>query len=199
MARSVEDYRDMMLALLPQGDAWPREPNSEWGKLFHGFADECGRIDVRHDQLLLEMNPATCVELLPEWEEDFGLPGGCMIGVGQTFTQRRNALVAKYKLIGNQSKQFFIDVAAGLGYTITITEYSAANPGPYTHTPTGLPISGDDWNYVWRINAPEITVQSRLSGSPIGEPYSTVGNKLLECTLYDLAHDHRVLFFNYGG
>lgn len=196
MARSVTEYRDMMLALLPKGSAWPREPDSEWGKLFTGIAEEFARIDARNEQLLREMNPRSALETLEEWERDYALPGGC-ITQEQTLVERRNALVEKYQRIGIQSRSFFIEAAAQLGYTITITEYDANNPGPQSNY-NGIPLSGDDWNFVWQINAPLTTEQPRIYGSPYPAPYSAFGNELLECTMRALVHDHRVLFFSYS-
>lgn len=196
MARSVEKFRDLLLALLPQGPAWPRDPRSVWGGLLYATAEEFARIDERNEALLRELDPRGAVELLPEWERDYALPGPC-IHSAQSLVDRRNALVAKYRQIGEQSRQYFIDVAAGLGYAITITEYNAANPGPQTSY-NGIPLSGDAWNFVWQINAPATAVQARLYGSRYGEPYRAFNVEILECTLRALAHDHRVLFFSYS-
>jgi uncharacterized protein YmfQ (DUF2313 family) len=195
MALTAENFRDMMLALLPPGQAWSREPDGGFGLLFKAIGNEFSRIDSSNEQLLLEMSPQTTVALLPEWERDYDLPGACITGA-QTFTERRRALVTKYQLIGNQSRQFFIDTAASLGYTITIDEYDEDHPGTQTEY-MGIPLTGDAWNYVWQINSPETTIQPRSYGSSYNEPYTAFGNQLLECTLRAIAHDHRALFFAY--
>jgi uncharacterized protein YmfQ (DUF2313 family) len=123
------------------------------------------------------------------------LPGPC-ITIAQSLADRRKALLAKYRWVGEQSRQFFIDVAADLGYAITITEYNAANPGPQTEY-NGIPLVGDAWNFVWQINAAIQNQSIRVYGSQYPGPYQTFGNELLECTLRSLAHTHRVLFFSY--
>jgi uncharacterized protein YmfQ (DUF2313 family) len=195
VAMSAAQYRDMMLSLLPQGAAWPRDPNSNWGKLFYGFGEEFARVDASNDALIAEMDVRTALELLPDYETDYGLPGQCIHEV-QTLLDRRNALVTKYRLIGRQDRQFFIDVAADLGYAITITEYDEAHPGPQPDY-NGIPLSGDAWNYVWQINAALVNLQLRTFPSSFAGPFGSFGNELLECTLRGLAHDHRALFFSY--
>ncbi len=196
MARVAAEFRDMMLAMLPRGAAWPREPESSWGRLLHACADEFARIDARNEQLLAEMDTRTVSELLPEWEIDYALPGPC-ITEPQSFTQRRAALISKFRHVGRQDREFFIEVAAALGYTITITEYNEANPGPHTDY-AGLPLTGDAWNYVWQINAQDTSSDAREYGSGYPGPYVGFGIELLECTMRSLAHTHRVLFFAYS-
>jgi uncharacterized protein YmfQ (DUF2313 family) len=195
MARSLEQYVEIMLSMLPHGDAWPRDPNSETGQRFAAIAAEFVLIDQRNDQLLREMMPSTTVELLPDWETDHGLPDPCIV-TAQTFTERRNALINKYRFIGAQDQQFFIDVAIDLGYTITISEYSESIPGPQSEY-EGISLAGDAWNYVWQINAEDNNIVRKQVGTPTGEPLSTWGNEGLECALRSLAHDHRILFFTY--
>lgn len=186
----------MMLAMLPRGSAWPTDPNSKWGKLLYGIAEEFARIDARNEQLLREMDTRSVGELLPEWENDFGLPGSC-ITESQTLSQRRNALITKFRYHGRQDTQFFIDVAAELGYTITITEYDEAHPGPQPDY-NGIPLTGDAWNFVWQVNAANTNAQQMQYGDEFPAPFVTFGNELLECALRSLAHTHRVLFFAYS-
>jgi uncharacterized protein YmfQ (DUF2313 family) len=195
MARTVEQFRDVMLALMPRGFAWPTEPNSNWGQLFMALAEEFTRIDIRNESLLAEFYPRTTLELLEDWEKNYGLPGQCIHEV-QTLNERHRALLTKYRLVGRQDKQFFIDVAADLGYVITITEYDVNHPGPQTEY-NGFPLTGSAWNYVWQINAQLETLQLRTYPSSYSGPYGAFSIELLECTLRGLAHDHRALFFAY--
>ena len=195
MARSVEQFRNAMLALMPQGAAWTKAPDSTWGKLFEAFATEFSRIDARNELLLSEMDVRGALELIPEWEDDYNLPGPCIHEV-QTLSERRSALLAKYRQLGEQSRAFFVTVAADLGYEITITEYNEENPGPQTEY-EGIPIDGDAWNYVWQIDAALGTLRPRTFMAEFPGRFMEFGNELLECTLRSLAHDHRVLFFSY--
>ena len=70
----------------------------------------------------MESDPRSTVELLPDWERNWGLPDPCY-EEPQSIAERQLALVMRMTMEGGQSRQFFIDVAAMIGYTITITEY----------------------------------------------------------------------------
>ena len=139
------------------------------------------------------MSTHTTAQMLDEYELDYGLPD-CVLDA-QTTLQRLNALMIKDDLVGGQDRQFFIDLAAQLGYAITIAEFNEANPGPPTAF-QGVPLAGQDWNFVWQITA-DTNITPRGYGSQYNERYSNTNSELLECTLRAYAHDHRVLLFNF--
>jgi uncharacterized protein YmfQ (DUF2313 family) len=122
--RSGSDYADAFLSMLPQGQAWPRHaPDSAMVKGITGLCDYWGFVDGRAADLLeTESDPRTTVELLPDWERNWGLPDPCYTAP-QTIGQRQLALVMRTTMQGAQSRAFFIEVAAMIGYDITITEY----------------------------------------------------------------------------
>ncbi|MEH2565342.1 YmfQ family protein [Bradyrhizobium sp. AZCC 2289] len=122
--RSGSDYADAFLSLLPQGQAWPRHaPDSTMARGIDGLCDYWGFVDGRAADLLeTESDPRTTVELLHDWERNWGLPDPCYTAQ-QTIGQRQLALVMRMTMRGAQSREFFIEVAAMLGYSITITEY----------------------------------------------------------------------------
>jgi uncharacterized protein YmfQ (DUF2313 family) len=122
--RSGSDYTDSFLSMLPQGQAWPRHaPDSVLVQGITGLCDYWGFVDGRAADLLeIESDPRTTVELLPDWERNWGLPDPCY-AEPQTIGQRQLALVMRMTMQGAQSREFFIAVAAQIGYSITITEY----------------------------------------------------------------------------
>jgi len=193
MAVSAADITAMMIALLPHGDAWPCTTESNFGQLMQPYADEFARISSMHDVVFNEMSTHTTAQMLDEYELDYGLPD-CVLDA-QTTLQRLNALMIKDDLVGGQDRQFFIDLAAQLGYAITIAEFNEANPGPPTAF-QGVPLAGQDWNFVWQITA-DTNITPRGYGSQYNERYSNTNSELLECTLRAYAHDHRVLLFNF--
>ena len=156
--RSGDDYGQSFLLLLPTGQAWPRHPLSTLVLTCLGLSDYWGFVDGRAADLLeTESDPRATLELLPDWERNWGLPDPC-VTVPQTIEARRIALVLKMTMQGGQSRQFFIDVAAALGYTITITEYL-----PYI---CGISRVGDTrWaadnpedptRFMWQLGPPEL-------------------------------------------
>jgi uncharacterized protein YmfQ (DUF2313 family) len=89
----------------------------------HGLSCIWEYVDGRAADLLeIESDPRSTVELLPDWERNWGLPDPC-IQSPQTVSQRQFALVQRMTIQGGQSRQFFIDIAKQIGYDITITEY----------------------------------------------------------------------------
>ncbi|WVR18345.1 hypothetical protein y223_00065 [Bordetella phage PY223] len=192
-----QQYAEQQLdALLPQGLAWPRESDARMRALTRALAEEFARVDARGDDLLREVLPSTTVEMLSDWERAAGLPDPC-VPSGQTLQERRNALLSRLAGTGGQSRAFFIELAAYLGFTITITEFRPFRAG-ISHA--GDALYNDDWRHAWRINAPETTIiEFRAGLSAAGEPLRKWGNELLECVLNRIKPAHTVLLFGYGG
>ena len=158
--RSGDDYVDALAALLPTGPAWPREPETALMALMGGLAQIWGDpVDARAADLLeRESDPRSTIELLPDWERNWGLPDPCYTGP-LTIHDRQVALVARMTMLGAQSRQFFIDVAAFLGYTITITEYAPFMAGVSNCGDTRTPPLDPDprvGDYRWYIGPPEM-------------------------------------------
>jgi uncharacterized protein YmfQ (DUF2313 family) len=121
--RTGDDYKQAFLALLPQGQAWPRHPESLLYKVVAGLCKYWGFVDSRAADLLeRESDPRQTIELLPDWERNWGLPDPCYTAP-QAIDERQLALIMRMTMVGEQSREFFINVAAKIGYTITITEY----------------------------------------------------------------------------
>jgi len=122
--RSGDDYAYAFMNLLPQGQAWPKEPGSTLERSVNGLSQYWGTVDARAADLLeRESDPRTTIELLPDWERAWGLPDPCM-KTPQTISERQRALVQRITLLGAQSRAWFIDVATWSGQHITIDEFS---------------------------------------------------------------------------
>jgi uncharacterized protein YmfQ (DUF2313 family) len=159
VTRTGEDYADALQSLLPQGQAWPRFWDSVLMKTVRGLTGIWGNFELAASLLLeQESDPRLTILMLSDWERNWGLPDPCYTGP-LTIRDRQIALVARMTLMGNQSRQFFIDLAAMLGYTITITEYAPFMVGVSqvgdTRTPPldPNPLVGD---YRWYIGPPEL-------------------------------------------
>ena len=105
--RTGDDYAQSLLALLPQGPAWSRDISSTLVKVCTGLAGIFGFVDSRAADLLeRESDPRKTMELLPDWERNWGLPEECFPG-GSTVEERRATLMLKMTLLGGQSREFF--------------------------------------------------------------------------------------------
>jgi len=121
--RGQDDYFVALEQLLPYGIAWPRDPTTVLMSIVYGFAGILGYVDGRAADLLeRESDPRITVELLPDWERNWGLPDPCY-GEPITIADRQKALVQRMTILGAQSREFFIETAAFLGYTVTISEF----------------------------------------------------------------------------
>lgn len=187
-----DEYGDALAGLLPTGAAWPRDPQSALLRLVRSLAVELERMDQRAAQLLAETDPASTSELLPDWERVVGLPDPC-VTTGQTVAERRQALEGRLTSVGGQSRRFFIELAARLGYSITIDEFASAAAA----TAAGIPYAGDGWAHTWRVNVPTTVAVTpfRVGAGSVGEPLRVWSNEVLECQFnrYKPAHT-RVLF-----
>lgn len=190
----AEHYLSQLQALLPEGAAWSREPDATLTSVLTALAEEFARLDGNAVSLLDEADPRTTLDLLPEWERAFGLPDECADQV-DTLAERREALTEKVTRIGNQSRQYYIDIASRLGYEVTITEFR----GHTVLNAVNDPLYSIDWIFTWRVNAPEETVRNFTVVSGVNEPLADWGNEILECAIERVKPAHTNVLFAYGG
>ncbi|MBQ0533479.1 phage tail protein [Providencia rettgeri] len=192
---SVDDYTQALVSLAPQGRAWNLKPNTVMNYVLRGLAQTYHRSDVDAIKLLEEAFPKTVNSMLPEWEKTLGLPDGCSLHETSNLAKRQNAVVSKLISTNGQSKFFFIRYAEMMGYIVTITEFRTARCGLSF---CGDPINGEDWPFVWRVNAGESTVRYALSGtSQSGDPLRSWGDRYIECKLKTLTPSHTILHVSY--
>jgi uncharacterized protein YmfQ (DUF2313 family) len=188
------DWFHLLQSLLPRGDLWPRTRNANLTLLLQALAEEFARLDARAVDMLREADPRTTSELLEDFERVTGLPDPCVPDV-QSIDARRLRLVQKLTGRGGQSRQFFIDLAAALGFEITISEFRQFR----ANSTCVDACNGPDWLFVWRVNAPAVRIDHMAATSACNEPLRSWGNELLECVLTRLKPAHTYLLFGYGG
>jgi uncharacterized protein YmfQ (DUF2313 family) len=156
--RSGDDYTQAFLSLLPQGQAWPRDPGSTLARGCDGLMQYWGFVDSRAGDLLeTESDARATFELLPDWERAWGLPDPCLTHPPTALNERRVALVTKMTMLGGQSRPFFVSVAKAFGYDIHITEYAPYMTGVSRCGDTRGSFNPDDpERYRWTLGAPEI-------------------------------------------
>lgn len=188
-----EQYLSMLQALLPTGMAWPRDPDAVLTNLMRAWADEFAREGLRVEDLLNESIPVNVRELLTDWERVLALPDSCTAAVDLSINQRRAAARSKITSIGGQSRQYFIDLAASLGFPgATIDEF---RPMTCNDTCNDALNSADD-RYVWRINLPSSGgIFIANCNSDCNSALASWGNALVECAIGKLkAADTDVIF-----
>lgn len=193
---TAADYLEQLKTLLPPGQAFPREAGTTLHSLLDGMSLELARVDGRGEALPAEANPSSTNEMLSDWERVVGLPDKCSGALEETLQGRRAALLAKLSSTGGQSKAYFIELAAALGYTVTIEEFRPFRAGI---SRAGDALTNGPWAFTWRIRAPANTIISFRAGmSAAGERLRAWGNDTLECKINQLKPAHTLALFAYG-
>ena len=123
-----------------------------------------GDFEQRASLLLeVESDPRITIELLPDWERNWGLPDPCFPSA-TTIAERQRMLVLHMTWVGGQSRQYFIDLMAWLGYTVQIEEFAPfmagvsqvgdTRPKPNSHY--RWYIGPEEQRFVWTVNIGEI-------------------------------------------
>lgn len=94
------------------------------------------------DQLLVESDPRTALQLIPAWERLLDN------SIYNDTVTRRAGLQAKLNEVGGQDAAYFIDLAATLGFVVTITEFQPTN----IMADVQMPMFTPDWYFVWQVN-----------------------------------------------
>lgn len=192
---STADYAEALKRLLPRGRVWPQDQASTMSRVLLALAPTYKRNSDRAAALLQDAFPGQSVELLTEWEATLGLPDPCT-GPLATLQQRQLAVLAKWTATGGQSVDYFIEVAAALGWTITVTEFSPAY-ADFFHAED--PLWDEAGAFTWQINAPLVTTAwFSADVSAAEEPLASWGNAPLECQLTAIKPAHTNLIFAYS-
>jgi len=198
MTRTGADYLRLLQSLLPLGKLWNKDSSSVLTQFLYGEAEEFARVDARSNQLIIEKDTRTTTELLTDHEIDFGIPDDCF-NLDTTNRLRRNAIHTKLLKTGRQDKQYFIDIAASLGYTITITEYT-----PFL---CGLGLAGDECGgykvlFYWKVSIQWPDVEAGPCAKAFSIAFDSMYSADIEtlyCIIRGLKPAHSTVIFDFIG
>ncbi len=188
------DFLAALLALLPQGAAWPREPDAVATRYLSALASRAAVLHARIGVLSeLESFPSSTSELLLDWEHAFGLPDEC--GVAADFVEaRRGAITAKLTDQASPTVARFIAMAARYGATVTVYEHQA-----YTcEMDCELPVNDETWRFAWTINGPGDVISEATCEDNCEVPLRAWQTGAYECAIRRDAPAHTVPIFTYG-
>jgi uncharacterized protein YmfQ (DUF2313 family) len=195
MGLSAEDYLEMSQNLLPSGPAWPREQDAFVTRLLDAWAQEFARIEARVDALIEEADLRTAIELLADWERNYGLPDECY-PESATIAERRGRLLQKVAFQGGQSRQFFIDFIGALGYQgAEVAEFRPFR----ANGKCNAALNQGGWRYAWRVSVPATSTEVRFKAtSGANEPLTRFGDPGLACIFAKYKPTHTILYIGYG-
>ncbi len=200
-ARDDIAYREQLGALMPRGRAWPRHEDSTLMRLLHAEADELARIDGRASDLFEEVDVRTTLELLGDWERVAGLPDACT-PAPDSIAERQAALLARITGIGGQTPAYFVELAASIGYAVTIDEFRPFRAGMLA----GSRCYDEAWAHVWRVNVLPAAIDTglgvtvryfRAGQSRAGERLVGYGSLDLECLINRAKPAQTIVLFAY--
>ena len=192
----VEEYHSQILKLLPKGVLWDSLPLFKL--LFKPLAQGLKYIDERMDKLLLESRPLSAVETLEDWENDYGLPDPCT-GQLPTIYQRQIALWQKIIDDGGQRDVDYMEIAARMGYSITIEELQELPPN--APQPQFGSLTGRWREFVVHINSARNETyfrQEATTESTTEDRIDASSHFNLECVIRRLKPAHTKVYFNYN-
>lgn len=195
MGVSAAECLALLQALLPSGAAWPREAGATLTRLLAAWADELVREHGRAEGLLQESDPRSALELLADWERVAGLPDACSDDA-PTIQQRRAAVTGRVVGTGDQSRAYYLALAAGFGYPdAELVEFFPFRAG---FSAAGEAVANlDEWRHVWQLNGPGVSPWRFAAGAgAAGDPLRTPGNALLYCEFLRRKPAHTTLLFD---
>jgi uncharacterized protein YmfQ (DUF2313 family) len=119
-AQSTGAWLDVLQQLMPRGAAWNTTVDSHQAQLLRALAKALANTDALCDTIRLEMLPSQTHLLLEDYETYLGLPD--CTSQGQTFIERRNAVVTKDHIRGGLATWQIEALATDLGFTIRVEE-----------------------------------------------------------------------------
>lgn len=182
---------DLFRSLLP---AYSYDPNGEFlSAELQAEANLMDAVRASAVRVLGSVTPFYSSMTLMDWERVYDV----VPREGATQQERRQNVLAKMAATGGLSIPYFTDLAASMGYTITITEPRAFQAG-VNRAGDRLFVEGMRW--VWQVNVLGDGVPKyrfRAGASAAGEPLLTFGISNLESTFKDLKPAFTDCYFTY--
>lgn len=142
-ARSQDDYRSALLAMLPRGFAWYKGRDGNWWKLFSAFGKAFAASYSTFRELVSEMSPVKTTSF-ERWESEMGLPKK-----GLQFSTDSARLSEIYRIArrpGGCTVPYFKGIVALFGADCRIYEYWK-DPDEFD----GVDFGTDDPNFYWKV------------------------------------------------
>jgi len=119
MAHTAEQYRDAATAMLPYGPAWNRAAGSRMWQFWYAVGACMSVLESDLSKIALETRMRFTTELLPEWEQDYGIVPDPTLSV----EERRARLLRLASKKTFPSISGLEELAANVGYTIRVVRH----------------------------------------------------------------------------
>lgn len=189
------NYQGPLTSLMPRGVAFNPD-RGDIQEILKRTAYYLNETDRRLRIVWAESNPYQALQLLPEWEESFGLPNECYVAGTQTLDERKQAVINKWEDLGGDRVERYINIAKNLGYkdaSVTRFRYHTCELN------CEQPINEKEWRFVWLLNTKESTkIKEATCQSGVDDPLRVWGDTILECVIAKESASHVIVLFGYG-
>lgn len=197
-ARSADAILGELMALLPTGWAWSRDPATALAGLLSAPAKEFARFEAAAEAMLPQVDPRYAAELLADYERVLG-PDPCgrdLVEAAGGLDDRRRYAHQRWTAIGYQTPAYFEAVAAALGVPATVTETDVAVCGVLE---CGMELGPEEERLIWRVSLPETRViEAECGALECGGYLGELVPSLVECVIRRLAPAHTTPIFSYA-
>jgi uncharacterized protein YmfQ (DUF2313 family) len=171
MSRSQATVLIELLAIGPQGDGMPvnGQPGVLWPLWLGPQAAEISRFEGYAEEMLIEIDPGTSNYLLPDYIRLLGPDPYGRDTVPLTTAQQQALALQRYTARGGASIDYFVDAAAQIGLTITITETTVGECGAMV---CGDPLSINPQQFYWLVTMPAVS-EGTFAGNAVQTQIST--------------------------
>jgi uncharacterized protein YmfQ (DUF2313 family) len=190
----VSVHGDLLLRLLPPTSYDPG--GAQVSAELHAEGAALDAAEGRALALVDEADVRSAADLLLDWERVAGLPDTCTVTASAAPTpgQRRDALLARITGQGGQTREYFVALAAGLGFDISISE-----PAPHdVADDVEHPVYDERWRFAWYVHTAAVTVRAFGSDDTVDDPLAVWGNTPLECVIRRFKPAHTAVLFAYA-
>lgn len=188
-------YRELLLQLLPQGLAWDKSEGSNLYLIMNSIAKTFADVHNFEVEIPKDLNPLFTTHFLDEWEETLATRKDCK-EIDNTFQGRKNAVIAKLRSVGGCSINYFEGIARALGYPVTITD--GFTPFKVGRNKVGDKLNGSGWASTFQVRGPaQVSRYFKVGQSKVGEPLAIHGSELLECTINRIKQAQTTALFVY--
>ncbi len=183
--------RDLLASLLPAGAYSPEQLALNAELTAEGNAFE--KTDKTANNTLDGVTPLFSGDLLNDWERVLDLTPGD----DDSWQKRLESVLVKLSETGGLSREYFIRLAASIGYTITIDELDPFRAGQGR---AGDYLYEEEIIWVWQVNIIGSEIPSyvfRAGESYAGESLEEFGDPVIETWFNDLKPAHTLCIFTY--
>lgn len=141
--RTVEDFRDALIGMMPRGFAWYLGRGGNWWKLFSAFGNVVLTVYNLFKSLVLNMSPAKTTAY-SDWERELNLP---IKGLEPSSDDvRLDEIYRVARKRAGDTVPYYRSLAALFGRDVKIYEYFK-NPEKFE----GVDFGSDDPNFYWMV------------------------------------------------